>query len=824
MKTLLYCFGLLFAADFAKSAELANPRFEGGFFVVEVAKSGVSLWDLFVRAKAGPWRIIQEEGETIGNPPRTVRFRVAKPLLPEGSGIFVAGSQIDSDGDGLTNAEEQLIHLSNVNIADTDGDGQTDGAEVAAGSSPLDFFNGLVPVLTRISGNQQEAATNTWLEEPLVVKVTANGSPQANAPLTVKILGNTGGLAATGGSATMQDEVEIRSDATGLASIWLKFGGTTNAKLNRVIFGTYSYKNGSQGPGGVGTADFLATLREAPNPIPANGAKLWLRPDSLPAKGELIDYWQGSTTPNSSAFATWPPLESILPRSTEFPPAAPNLRSLRAAHFDGTDDRLEFPSELAGTAMTNATVVCLYKPSAGITRTVRPPSLTFGTRMAGVSGQRYLLASEVAEGSFPWPDNPNIPQSFQFSVYRNFKYTEKWVTLGELRKTYGAAEILPVDPPRSNLLPGRRLDATANQFWFEGTVPNIQRPATPPSASDLISEAIGTGSTDWVSLAGWNWEYVGLDVPTRQTTISPAPLPPAYTVKYLNGQPVAFEENYYEVRATHYTHPNLTADKQPVATQVGAVGFALSAASNGSGTFELRDGLATEVAWNRNVDEYYPATASQGHSTTGWRILSALWNNKTPSLAHSSAAGWISPTAGLASLSSNITNGPKWLGGSASPIAGNHFSGDLAEMVIFPSVLTTEARQRVENYLGRRVGLSWDRNANGMGDGWEDSFLYARRSMGGFTASADPDADGLTNLAEHDSAIANEGRFTYPTLSDSDGDGLNDNAEPPGLSPTTNDSDGDGFLDSIECTTNKDGKLDLNGNQIPDGWDAFRAL
>ena len=39
----------------------------------------------------------------------------------------------DSDGDGLTDAEELFLHGTNPNSADTDGDGATDGAEVAIG-------------------------------------------------------------------------------------------------------------------------------------------------------------------------------------------------------------------------------------------------------------------------------------------------------------------------------------------------------------------------------------------------------------------------------------------------------------------------------------------------------------------------------------------------------------------------------------------------------------------------------------------------------------------------------------------------------------------
>jgi hypothetical protein len=43
----------------------------------------------------------------------------------------------DSDGDGLTDADETGVYGTNPNVADSDGDGILDGAEVAAGTNPL---------------------------------------------------------------------------------------------------------------------------------------------------------------------------------------------------------------------------------------------------------------------------------------------------------------------------------------------------------------------------------------------------------------------------------------------------------------------------------------------------------------------------------------------------------------------------------------------------------------------------------------------------------------------------------------------------------------
>ena len=44
----------------------------------------------------------------------------------------------DTDADGLTDGDEQNVHGTNPLVADTDGDGSTDGEEIAQGTDPLD--------------------------------------------------------------------------------------------------------------------------------------------------------------------------------------------------------------------------------------------------------------------------------------------------------------------------------------------------------------------------------------------------------------------------------------------------------------------------------------------------------------------------------------------------------------------------------------------------------------------------------------------------------------------------------------------------------------
>ena len=52
----------------------------------------------------------------------------------------------DTDGDGLTDGEEVLVHLTDPLLADTDGGGIPDGQEVLDGTDPLDPADDVVPI------------------------------------------------------------------------------------------------------------------------------------------------------------------------------------------------------------------------------------------------------------------------------------------------------------------------------------------------------------------------------------------------------------------------------------------------------------------------------------------------------------------------------------------------------------------------------------------------------------------------------------------------------------------------------------------------------
>mgnify|MGYP003952360177 CR=1 FL=1 len=56
--------------------------------------------------------------------------------------LFLVGCgpdcSLDSDGDGLLDCDESDVHGTDPALEDSDGDGESDGAEVDCGSNPLD--------------------------------------------------------------------------------------------------------------------------------------------------------------------------------------------------------------------------------------------------------------------------------------------------------------------------------------------------------------------------------------------------------------------------------------------------------------------------------------------------------------------------------------------------------------------------------------------------------------------------------------------------------------------------------------------------------------
>lgn len=126
-------------------------------------------------------------------------------------------SVADSDGDGLPDGWEKAHKLNPLSATDaaddSDGDGLGNLTEYAAGSDPLDFYNGVAPRIT------SQVATDGQLDPDGVVTVRLtkpDGTPWANAPVYF-IAGSNApeGFA----DASMKDIAEIQALMAGTSAI-----------------------------------------------------------------------------------------------------------------------------------------------------------------------------------------------------------------------------------------------------------------------------------------------------------------------------------------------------------------------------------------------------------------------------------------------------------------------------------------------------------------------------------------------------------------------------------------------------------------------------
>ena len=88
------------------------------------------------------------------------------------------------------------------------------------GLNPLDYFDGQLPTLQIVGGNNQSGTVNTFLASAIVVHVTNSaGVSLVNAPVTFSVSSGSGLLRVSDSSAPAIS-VELRTDELGNATVW----------------------------------------------------------------------------------------------------------------------------------------------------------------------------------------------------------------------------------------------------------------------------------------------------------------------------------------------------------------------------------------------------------------------------------------------------------------------------------------------------------------------------------------------------------------------------------------------------------------------------
>jgi hypothetical protein len=132
---------------------------------------------------------------------------------------------LDSDGSGLPDGW-QLQHFGHLGVdpgADSDGDNASNLQEYQNGTDPTDYYNGSLPGLELLSGNDQAGNYDSFLPLPVTIQVTgANHAALAHAPVTFTVTNGTALLALTTNDSPVTS-LALRTDTNGLISAWVYF-------------------------------------------------------------------------------------------------------------------------------------------------------------------------------------------------------------------------------------------------------------------------------------------------------------------------------------------------------------------------------------------------------------------------------------------------------------------------------------------------------------------------------------------------------------------------------------------------------------------------
>ena len=139
-------------------------------------------------------------------------------------------------------SSNDIAQLPNT-YADPDGDGLNNLQEYEGGTDPLDYYNGVLPTLRDLGGNNQVGLTNAFLPLPLlVITVNTNEVPLTNAPLTFAVSQGSGQISLSTNGSPLATSLTLRTGTNGQSQVFFYGGATEGTNLVTVtaVSGTNS--------------------------------------------------------------------------------------------------------------------------------------------------------------------------------------------------------------------------------------------------------------------------------------------------------------------------------------------------------------------------------------------------------------------------------------------------------------------------------------------------------------------------------------------------------------------------------------------------------
>ena len=162
---------------------------------------------------------------------------------PQSVNITIA---LDTDGIGIPDYW-QLQYFGYVGVdpnSSPDGNGQSLLYDYQNGFDPTDYYDGNLPTLEILSGNDQAGNYDSFLPFPVIIGVTdANSDTLTNAPVTFTVTNGTALLAATTNDTPVAS-LALRTDTNGQASVWVYFPpASTNPPDSTIVVSASSGTN-----------------------------------------------------------------------------------------------------------------------------------------------------------------------------------------------------------------------------------------------------------------------------------------------------------------------------------------------------------------------------------------------------------------------------------------------------------------------------------------------------------------------------------------------------------------------------------------------------
>lgn len=679
-------------------------------------------------------------------------------------------NKIDSDGDGLGDSAEYQIIVFNSRDSvssqawvlpgdDFDGDGIANLAEEVGLSDPVDWYNGVPPVLAAVRpedhGDYPEFGDG-WLRRPMVLLVKDQlGSPLSAAPVRFVVSaggGRVGSKNAKSGVDPALRDLTLRSDNQGRIEFEWKLGSGVNlvntvhaftAVGGQVQLQSYLAYTGNAVPTEFTDATgFWSPFRNVQRS--ATGQIEWSSTDAL---GEVNNSLSGSQNQ---------PVFHVPDESSHLPWFA----------FDGSQALMSFYGRI-GTA--NASFVMVIAPEAANSHMAAVnPSATdsknysyHGLSLVPSDGedtsglaesqvypsgtQKYLLSGNIPSGSL----NPHryTESAAVAKSPPEFKYGSRYIHKDF--NSQGEYNVYNLQTKaRENWDLHRRYDAT--------NVTGNKRKNDPANVIRAFNKPLGGngGILDlfeaWLTPeAGHHWQYDS-----------------DFTLGYANFNPgsgIKFSENLFRYRK--YRNAGYYWTFSP--GNIGTVSPALSVGFDGAGYFEVQSKYAPLLGSVASPAELQSGSPCLVTFETKGGQRSIRWNGKLETLSFSRSGGWCNDW-------SKIGTGPDGLQG---------YVGKLGAIMVFEGTIGEQKRVWAEDSLAALYRLpAPDRNGDEIPDWWTSMIL----------GSSSPDSDGLTTVQEY-------AMGTHPAIASSDGDTIPDNLENSGVTnPLRPDSDFDGIPDGVD--------------------------